>query len=95
MSYTGGARVIPTASGGLQFVNGEGVVMFSIASTGKTEFGDASALTNPMFVAPAMTTTQRDNLTVTSSDKGAMIVNTTTSKLNFYNGSAWEAVTSA
>jgi hypothetical protein len=40
-----------------------------------------------------MTTAQRD--AITSVPAGLMIYNTTTNKLNFYNGSAWEAVTSA
>jgi hypothetical protein len=45
------------------------------------------------FLPPRMTTTQRD--AITSVPAGLMIYNTTTNKLNFYNGSAWEAVTSA
>lgn len=44
------------------------------------------------FKAPSYTTTERDNLTPTA---GLIIFNSTTSKLNFYNGSAWAAVTSA
>lgn len=38
------------------------------------------------------TSTQRDQLPALQSQ---IIFNTTTSKLNFYTGSAWEAVTSA
>jgi hypothetical protein len=45
------------------------------------------------FLPPRMTTTQRD--AITSVPAGLTIYNTTTNKLNFYNGSAWEAVTSA
>jgi hypothetical protein len=41
---------------------------------------------------PSYTTAERDKLTVL---KGTIILNTTTSKLNFYTGSAWEAITSA
>jgi hypothetical protein len=41
---------------------------------------------------PSYTTTERDALTARA---GLTIFNSTTSKLNFYNGSAWEAVTSA
>lgn len=44
------------------------------------------------FIAPSYTTTDRDNLTP---KQGLVIFNTTTSKLNFYDGSAWRAVTSA
>lgn len=42
---------------------------------------------------PSFTTTARDALT--SVPAGSVILNTTTGKLNFYTGSAWEAVTSA
>jgi hypothetical protein len=45
------------------------------------------------FLPPRMTTVQRD--AITSVPAGLTIYNTTTNKLNFYNGSAWEAVTSA
>ena len=44
------------------------------------------------FIAPSYTTSDRDNLTPI---QGMVIFNTTTSKLNFYTGSAWEAITSA
>jgi len=40
--------------------------------------------------APRMTTTQRDALTKQAG--GCMIYNTSTNKLNFYNGSAWRAI---
>jgi hypothetical protein len=42
---------------------------------------------------PSHTTTERDALTDLAA--GQTIYNSTTNKLNFYNGSAWEAVTSA
>ena len=42
---------------------------------------------------PELTTIERD--AVTTPNGGVIIYNTTTKKLNFYNGSAWEAVTSA
>lgn len=44
-------------------------------------------------IPPRMTTTQRD--AISSPIQGLIIFNTTTSKLNFYTGSAWEAVSSA
>jgi hypothetical protein len=44
------------------------------------------------LIPPQYTTAIRDTLSPT---KGMVIYNTTTNKLNFYNGSAWEAVTSA
>lgn len=45
------------------------------------------------FLPPRLTTTQRDN--ISSPTAGLMIYNSTTNKLNFYNGTSWEAVTSA
>lgn len=45
------------------------------------------------FLPPRMTTTQRN--AITSVPAGLMIYNTSTNKLNFYNGTAWEAVTSS
>lgn len=41
---------------------------------------------------PIYTTTERD--AVSSPQRGYMIFNDTTNKINFYSGSAWEAVTS-
>jgi hypothetical protein len=45
------------------------------------------------FLPPRMTTAQRD--AISSPAAGLTVYNTSTNKLNFYNGSAWEAVTSA
>jgi hypothetical protein len=45
------------------------------------------------FLPPRMTTEQRD--AISSPVGGLMIYNTTTKKLNFYNGTAWETVTSS
>jgi hypothetical protein len=42
---------------------------------------------------PVLTTVQRD--AISSPAEGIVIFNTTTNKLNFYTGAAWEAVTSA
>lgn len=44
------------------------------------------------LVLASYTTTARDALSVPA---GTLIFNTTTSKINVYTGSAWEAVTSA
>lgn len=44
---------------------------------------------------PKLTTTQRNALAGTDLYEGLMVNNITTHKLNFYTGSAWEAVTSA
>lgn len=45
------------------------------------------------LLIPRMTTTQRD--AISSPATGLLIYNTSTNKLNFYSGSAWEAVTSS
>jgi len=45
------------------------------------------------FLPPRMTTAQRD--AIATPPAGLMIYNTTTNKLNFYNGTAWEVVTSS
>ena len=47
------------------------------------------------FKAPSYTTTQRDALAGEELYAGEVIFNSTTSKLNFYTGSDWQAVTSA
>lgn len=47
-------------------------------------------------VAPLnLTTTERDALPANTLTAGLTIFNTTTGKLNLYNGTTWEAVTSA
>lgn len=43
------------------------------------------------FGPPQFTTAERDALTAKA---GLFVYNTTTNKLNFYNGTAWEVVTS-
>lgn len=43
------------------------------------------------FLAPRMTTTQRD--AITSPATGLLIYNITTNQLNYYSGSAWQVVT--
>jgi len=53
---------------------------------------DVSSTTQGLL-PPRMTGAQRD--AISSPAAGLMVYNTTTNKLNFYNGTAWEAVTSA
>jgi preprotein translocase subunit Sec61beta len=95
---------------GLAAYNAAGVIRFytngtsermRIDSSGNVGIGttspNAAALldvtsTTKGFLPPRMTTVQRD--AITTPPAGLMIYNTTTNKLNFYNGSAWEAVTS-
>lgn len=60
--------------------------------------GNASSMldvqsTTKGILIPRMTTTQRDAISTPATM--LIIANTTTNKLNFYNGSAWEVVTSA
>ena len=58
--------------------------------------GEQSAKTREIlvyFMAPRYTTTERD--AINEPKQGQIIYNTTTNKLNFYTGTAWEAVTSS
>ena len=45
--------------------------------------------TSGAFYPPVLNTTQRDALTVT---QGAMIFNTTDSKIQFYDGTTWQTL---
>lgn len=91
MSYTGGARLVPLANGGLQLVGGDGVALVSISSTGAMTFG--AAATVAAMRIQNMTGAERDALG--SPAAGMLIYNTTTNKLNVRAAAAWEAVTSA
>ncbi len=64
-----------------------------IQTGGAIQFGSAGVTTTRYMVLPTVTTTQRNALV----DKvaGALVYNSSTNKLNFWTGSAWEAVTSA
>jgi|GEM_PF-1332964 len=53
----------------------------------------AVSSTTEGFLTPRMTTTQRD--AISSPAEGLEIYNLTTHKKNFYNGTAWEVITSA
>ena len=57
------------------------------------DFSGVNAVTTRFMVPPKITTTQRGNLTGLVS--GAFIYNTSLNKLQVYNGSAWETVTSS
>ena len=57
------------------------------------DFSDVNAITKRFMILPKVTTTERGNLTGLVS--GAFIYNTTLNKLQVYNGSAWETVTSS
>ena len=68
------------------------VRMFTAGTERVTIDSSAAAFALPVQL-PSYTTTQRDALS--SPQAGWMILNSTTGKLNFYTGSAWEAVTSS
>jgi hypothetical protein len=83
--------------------NGASNLVLDIAETGQVKIGgtvsNANAIldiknTTKALHLPTLTTTTRDGLTVGASDAGLLILNDTTKKLNFYNGTAWEVVTS-
>jgi hypothetical protein len=94
---SGGSSSITFRTGGFGTAQ-ERVVIDSTGTVGiGTTTPSAKAIldvtsTTKGFLPPRMTTTQRN--AITSVPAGLMVYNTTTNKLNFYNGSAWEAVTS-
>lgn len=81
---------VPLSSGGMALETGAGVRLFTVSVAGAVTFG--AAATVQALTLPILTDAQRDALTAT---EGAIIFNTTSNKLNFYTGAAWEAVTSA
>ncbi len=102
LGNTAGESVVGTLSNhnfGIITNGGQKVTVTTGGAVGiGTTSPNASALldvtsTTQGLLPPRMTTTQRN--AISSPAAGLMIYNTTTNKLNFYNGSAWEAVTSA
>jgi hypothetical protein len=86
----------------LIFSTNNGTERARIDSSGRLLVGTTSAQGSAIlqtdsttlgFLPPRMTTAQRD--AISSPAAGLMVYNTSTNKLNFYNGTAWEAVTSA
>ena len=69
---------------------GVGVTQFN---NGSVNFSNAGLSTSRFMVPPKVTTSQRNSLVDLTS--GAMIYNTSLNKLQVYNGSAWETITSS
>jgi hypothetical protein len=74
----------------------------NVVTTGAAGIGTATphasaalevASTTQGLLLPALTTAQRD--AVAAPAAGLLVYNATTNKLNFYNGTDWESVTSA
>ena len=61
--------------------------------SGAADFKEAGAITERFMVPPKVTTTQRGNLTGLVA--GAMIYNTSDNKIQVYNGTSWETITSS
>lgn len=81
-----------TSSANLTAASG---IVTGLAVVGSTSgsFGGVN-ITASGIQLPSFTTTNRDLISVTGASAGLTIFNSTTAKLNFYNGSAWAAVTS-
>ncbi|MCX6602548.1 MAG: hypothetical protein NTV52_03025 [Acidobacteria bacterium] len=91
---TGKALIIATAAGSRHlFLSTTGDLSIGSGAAANTKSVLDLTSTTKGFLPPRMTTGQRD--AITSVPAGLTIYNTSTNKLNFYNGSAWEAVTSA
>ncbi len=84
MSGAGADRILIAAPAGVS-------ITASPSNPHSTSLLDISSTTKG-FLPPRMTATQRD--AIVGPAPALMIFNTTSSKINFYNGAAWEEVTS-
>jgi len=92
-----------TINDGAALDTGAGTALFGAVGVGTTsvrctaDFNaagyDGGAGTASFMILPRVSNAERGNLTNLMS--GALVYNTSTNKLNFYNGSAWRAVTDA
>jgi len=100
----GGLAGVAITTGANNTMIGQASSSTSMTGTYRTAIGSDSRCQNnnaiklgrdtlDVVILPSMTTAVRD--AVRSPAGGSFIFNSTTSKLNFYNGTAWEAVTSA
>jgi len=103
-SAVGGLTGVNITSGASNTLIGALAASTSATGTYRTAIGSGSRCQNnnaiklgrdenDVVILPSMTTTQRNAYATPVG--GSLIFNSTTSKLNFYNGTAWEAVTSA
>lgn len=92
---TAGANATITNAYALRIAAGASLFSGSVGVGGAPDSKAALTVTSTTqgFLPPRMTGTQRD--AISSPTAGLLVYNSTTNKLNFYNGSAWEAVTSA
>jgi len=100
----GGLTGIGITTGSNNTMLGQNTASTTAAGTYRTAIGSDSRCQNnnaiklgrdtlDVVILPSMTTAVRDAYATPAG--GSLIFNTSTSKLNFYNGTAWEAVTSA
>ena len=75
----------------LKVVGGAGHVGIGISAPQASAKLDITSITQG-FLPPRMTTTQRDN-NIVSPAAGLMIYNSTTNKMNYFNGTVWRAMT--
>lgn len=86
------ARFYNQAVGLVMDITESGAVGIGKSPTSKTIL-DIKNTTKALHL-PTLSTTTRDGLSGVASDAGLLIYNTTQQKLNFFNGTAWETVTS-
>ena len=84
----GGIAIGKKCTGGLSATfDITGSNSIALAVTGSVDIGGAAV--DAYFIPPRLTGTQRDALTAKT---GMFMYNTTTNKLNFYNGSSWTVI---
>ena len=80
------------------YVEGDATITGSLNVTGDIVYDEVTgrnlnisgiATVGTQFYPPVLTTTQRDALTVS---EGCMIFNTTTKKIEFYDGTSWNTL---
>lgn len=92
---TAGTNATITNAYALRVASGASLFSGSVGIGGAPDSKAALTITSTTqgFLPPRMTGTERD--AISSPTAGLIVYNSTTNKLNFYNGSAWEVVTSA